>query len=94
VASSQDDSGQRHRSARHWTHGECEAAGADDLDRTRQELDDGIRSLLHQYGLRCTTTRLAVLAALGAHRDSGHLSAAQIHRQLVDDGREVDLATV
>jgi Fur family ferric uptake transcriptional regulator len=59
------------------------------------ERDERVRSLLHARGLRCTTPRLAVLAVLGeAGPDAGHLTVAQIHRRLIDQQREVDLATV
>ena len=47
-----------------------------------------------EHRLRCTTPRLAVLAALMTDPDAGHRSAAQIHRRLVADGRGLDLASV
>lgn len=57
--------------------------------------DEWVRALLHAHGLRCTTPRLAVLAVLAdAESVAGHLTVAQIHRRLVGQGREVDLATV
>lgn len=59
------------------------------------ERDELVRSLLNARGLRCTTPRLAVLSVLGeTPLSAGHLTVAQIHRQLVDQQRGVDLATV
>jgi len=59
------------------------------------ERDEWVRSLLHGRGLRCTTPRLAVLAVLSeTEAAAGHLTAAQIHRRLIEQDREVDLATV
>lgn len=63
--------------------------------RSAGQRDEWVRSLLHARGLRCTTPRLAVLAVLSETEPAaGHLTAAQIHRRLIDGGCEVDLATV
>ncbi len=58
--------------------------------------DDDIRTLLREHGLRCTAPRLAVLSALAEAESpvNHHLSAAQIHQRLVEQRRDVDLATV
>lgn len=55
---------------------------------------DRIRALLRGHDLRCTTTRLAVLEVLDANIGVGHLSVAQIHHRLAEQGREVDVTTV
>ncbi|MFI5776920.1 Fur family transcriptional regulator [Nocardia sp. NPDC051570] len=52
------------------------------------------RTLLSEHGLRCTTPRLAVLEVLDRSRHAGHLTAAEIHRRLDDEGRRIDLTTV
>jgi Fur family ferric uptake transcriptional regulator len=57
--------------------------------------DEYVRSLLREYGLRCTAPRLAVVALfVDVESPEGHLTAAQIHARLVDQRRGVDLATV
>ncbi|MBV8966876.1 MAG: transcriptional repressor [Mycobacteriaceae bacterium] len=54
-----------------------------------------MRTLLRGHGLRCTTSRLAVLSALAATRPAGaHLTVAEIHDRLTQAGHRVDLATV
>jgi Fur family transcriptional regulator, ferric uptake regulator len=67
--------------------------GAGRADRIDGEHDDP-RSLLRRHGLRCTAPRLAVLAVLFREQPHGHRNVAEIHRSLLDSGRDVDLTTV
>lgn len=70
------------------------ATATPDRGEPASHADDRVRSLLQGHGLRCTAPRLAVLSVLAQHPATGHLSAGQIHRRLVEQGREVDLTTV
>ncbi|WP_069162412.1 Fur family transcriptional regulator [Nocardia altamirensis] len=63
-------------------------------DPANADREPHLRSLLREHGLRCTAPRLAVLAVLDAQTVAGHLSAAQIHQRLLEQGREVDVTTV
>ncbi|WP_216900163.1 Fur family transcriptional regulator [Nocardia alni] len=72
------------------------SAAVPDTDRARGDLHGhgDPRTLLQQHGLRCTAPRLAVLDTLAQQAHPGHRSVAEIHRSLIDSGREIDLTTV
>jgi len=75
--------------------GSTRPLGPDDAEELARDPESRARALLRRHGLRCTTARLAVLAALvQAEPVAGHLTATQIQQRLIDAGREVDVTTV